>query len=211
MDSFQEYLTELPPVVTYLALLVSTIAENIFPPFPGDTVTLVAAYMVGTGALNIWMTYAVTTLGSLTGFYALYILGRLYGRRYFHRKNFRYFNRETIRKVEDLFRRRGVLLIAINRFLSGLRAVVSLVAGITKYDWHVVLGLGFVSCVLWNGAIIYAGSTLGENWTLVESWMQRFNILVFIAAGSLVLIWAYLNLYLPTKAGMNSKDRLTES
>jgi len=207
METLQQFLTHLPPFLTYFVLLISTIVENLFPPFPGDTVTLIAAYLAGTGVLNVWLTYGVTTAGSLAGFYFLYIVGRVYGRTFFFRKNYRFFNRETIHRVENLFEHRGVMLIVMNRFLSGLRAVISLVAGIAKYDWHVVLGLGFVSCILWNGAIIYAGSSLGENWKLVIAWMKRFNIAVFIIAGLLFLLWGYFNLYLPTRSAFHSSNR----
>jgi len=209
MDAIQAFLSNLPPVIAYLALLISTIIENLFPPFPGDTVTLVSAYLVGRGYLNFWITYLITTLGSLIGFYFLYAVGRLYGRQYFYRKNFRYFSRTTIKEVESLFERRGVWIIALNRFLSGIRAVVSLVAGIANYDWRVVLGLGFVSCILWNGALIYAGSAVGENWNLVVEWVKRFNIVVFIVVGIGFLIWGYFNLYLPAKKAWNNSNNDT--
>ncbi len=206
MDAIQSFLASLPPVVAYLALLLSTIIENLFPPFPGDTVTLVGAYLVGTHTLNFWMTYFVTTLGSLIGFYFLYLVGRVFGRNYFYRKNFRYFSRKSIQQVESLFERRGILIIAVNRFLSGLRAVISLVAGIASYDWRVVLGLGFVSCILWNGALIYAGSAVGENRELVVAWLKRFNIAVFLIVGIGVLLWGYFNLYLPAKSAWNTSN-----
>lgn len=204
MESFQQFLTALPPVASYAFLFFTTMLENLFPPFPGDTITLISAYLVGVGVLNFWWTYLITTAGSLAGFLMLYILGLRFGRKFFYRKNFRYFNREAIRRVENLFDRRGVLIIAINRFLSGLRAAISLVAGIAEYNWHVVVGLGFVSCILWNGALIYAGSRVGANWEFVSAWIQRYNMAAFIIAGIGLIIWGYYNLYIPTKAAFGS-------
>ena len=202
MEAFQQFLTELPPVASYAFLFFTTMLENLFPPFPGDTITLISAYLVGVGMLHFWWTYFITTAGSLAGFLVLYIVGLRFGRQFFYRHNFRYFNRETIRKVENLFRRRGVIIIAVNRFLSGLRAVISLVAGITEYNWHVVAGLGFVSCILWNGALIYAGSRVGANWETVSGWIQKYNVAAFIIAGIGLLIWGYYNLYIPTKSAI---------
>lgn len=130
----QQILSETPPLIAYVILFFTTLAENLFPPFPGDTITLISAYLVGIGVLDIWWTYGITTAGSLAGFLILYILGALVGRRYFSRKNFRYFSRQSIQRVEELFERRGVIIIALNRFLSGIRALISLVAGIAEYN-----------------------------------------------------------------------------
>jgi len=193
-------------LIAYVILFFSTLVENLFPPFPGDTITLISAYLVGVGVLDIWWTYGITTAGSLAGFLILYIVGVRIGRRYFYQKNFRYFNRASIQRVEALFDRRGVIIIAINRFLSGIRAVISLVAGIAEYNWHVVAGLGFVSCILWNGALIYAGSRVGENWEIVSAWIQKYNTAVFVIAGIALLVWGYFNLYVPTFANNSNSE-----
>ncbi|MBS1270899.1 MAG: Protein DedA [Candidatus Marinimicrobia bacterium] len=206
MGSMQQILSETPPLIAYVILFFTTLAENLFPPFPGDTITLISAYLVGIGVLDIWWTYGITTAGSLAGFLILYILGALVGRRYFSRKNFRYFSRQSIQRVEELFERRGVIIIALNRFLSGIRALISLVAGIAEYNWRVVVGLGVVSCILWNGALIYAGSRVGENWEIVSAWIQKYNAVALVIAGIALLVWGYFNLYVPAFADNNSAE-----
>ncbi|HKJ69877.1 MAG TPA: DedA family protein [bacterium] len=183
MEQVHDLLETLPPTLAYSVLFLTTLLENLFPPFPGDTFTLVGAYLVGIGTLGFWWTYLITTGGSLTGFLILYLLGMYCGRQYFYRKNCKYLNRDFIKEVEALFQRRGVLLIALNRFFSGIRAIISLVAGIAKYDWRVVAGLGSLSCILWNGIVIYAGSKVGEHWEKVMHWLRQYNIVVFLILG----------------------------
>lgn len=199
MESLQQFLEQLPPGLAYPTLFITTFLENLFPPFPGDTFTVIGAYLVGIGLLNIWFTYIITTAGSISGFLFLYVVGMRYGRSYFYRKNFKYFNRKSMKEVEDLFKRWGVFILVINRFLSGFRAVISLVAGIAEYDWRVVTGLGVLSCILWNGVLIYAGSNIGENWQRIMFWVERYNILIFTTIGIVVLFWSYFHIYLPAK------------
>ncbi len=205
MQRVQDTIEQLPQALTYLILFFTTFLENIFPPFPGDTFTLIGAYFVGTDILHFWITYLVTTLGSISGFLFLYILGLKYGRQYFLRKDFRYFSRDSITRVEKTFQKRGVILIALNRFMSGFRAVVSLVAGIAGYDWRIVFSLGIVSCLLWNGLLIYAGSAIGENWQHVVYWIERYNLIVFTIVAIAGLIWTYFNLYVPAKNAISNK------
>lgn len=200
------YLEALPPLLAYGILFVTTMVENLFPPFPGDSITLIGAYMVGIGSLHFWETYLITTAGSLAGFLILYGIGLRFGRRYFYRKDFLYFGRESIQEVESLFKRRGIVILALNRFFSGIRAVISLTAGIAKYDWRIVVGLGFVSCVLWNGVLIYAGSQVGENWETVMNWIREYNLIVFSIAGSLLLLWSYFHLYLPARSAIQNRS-----
>ncbi len=185
--------------------------ENLFPPFPGDSITLIGAYMVGIGSLHFWHTYLFTTAGSLAGFLILYGVGLRFGRRYFYRKDFLYFSRASIREVESLFQRRGVIILALNRFFSGIRAVISLTAGIARYDWRIVVGLGFASCVLWNGILIYAGSQVGENWEMVMNWIRQYNLIVFSIAGSLLFLWSYFHLYLPAKAAVQNRKNTQDN
>ncbi len=197
MEQVHDLLETLPPLLAYGVLFLTTLVENLFPPFPGDSFTLVGAYMVGIGTLGFWLTYLITTVGSLAGFLILYGLGMQFGRQYFYRKDWKYLNRESIKEVEALFRHRGILLIAFNRFFSGIRAIISLVAGIAKYDWRVVVGLGSVSCILWNGMLIYAGSQVGENWSKVMHWMRQYNMAVFIILGAYFILWGYFHICLP--------------
>jgi len=206
MAHIQHFLSELPPLLAYTLLFFTTLTENLFPPFPGDSITLIGAYMVGIGTLNYWDTYLVTTAGSLAGFLILYLVGLRFGRSYFYRKDFKYFSRRSINEVEGLFQRRGILIIALNRFFSGIRAIISLVAGIAEYDWRVVTGLGFVSCVLWNGVLIYAGSRVGENWKKVMEWVRQYNLLVFFLLGIILAIWGYFHLYLPVRNARNHNN-----
>jgi membrane protein DedA with SNARE-associated domain len=60
------------PVWAYTFLFVSALIENIFPPVPGDTVTIIGAYLVGVGALQFWGVFLSTTFGSISGFMGLY-------------------------------------------------------------------------------------------------------------------------------------------
>ena len=49
------YLDSLPNAVTYFSLSVSAFVENVFPAFPGGTITIYGAFPVGAGRLDfVW-------------------------------------------------------------------------------------------------------------------------------------------------------------
>ena len=69
----------------YSVLLVSAIVENLFPPYPGDTVIIIGGYLVGVGKLNLSGALLSSTAGSLVGASLLFLLGLTKGRTLFHR------------------------------------------------------------------------------------------------------------------------------
>jgi membrane protein DedA with SNARE-associated domain len=163
----------------YVFLFVSAYIENIIPFLPGDTMVVFGAFLVGVGKLDFSIVFAATTAGSLLGFLTPFLLGKRFGRTYFLTKDFRFFPRQSIVEVERWFDRFGYGVILCNRFLSGIRAVVSLFAGIANMKWAPVAILALTSCAIWNGLLIYGGFLLGENWGLVLGVLERYNQIVF--------------------------------
>ncbi len=202
LDRFLELLNTLPPWLAYFFLGLSAFIENIFPPIPGDTITAFGAFMVGTNRLSFFGVYASTTVGSLAGFMALFWTGRLLGRTYFLEREFRFFKREDIVRAEEWFRKYGYLLVLMNRFLPGIRSVISISGGISRLNTLKVAALALISCAVWNLIWIAAGYSLGANWDTVREGMSRillrYNTAVFIILG-IVVAWFLLKKFLFSK------------
>ena len=191
-EKFLNALNALPDALIYLLLGLSGFVENLFPPIPGDTITVFGAFLVGTGKLSFLGVYVATTAGSLLGFLALFWLAGLLGRRFFIERDFRFLKAEQIMKAEAWFDKYGFLLIALNRFLPGVRSAVSIAAGLARFPLTVVGLLALLSCAVWNLIWILLGQTLGKNWDVVEarmsSLMTHYRNAVLIALGVLILL-----------------------
>jgi membrane protein DedA with SNARE-associated domain len=193
-DKFLNALNALPDALIYLLLGLSAFVENLFPPIPGDTITVFGAFLVGVGKLNFFGVYLATTAGSLLGFLALFWLAGMLGRRFFIEKDFRFLKAEKIMKAESWFNTYGSLLIGLNRFLPGVRSAISIAAGLARFPLHWVGFLALLSCAVWNLIWILLGQTLGKNWDVVEarmsSLMTHYRNAVFIGLGViLLLLW----------------------
>lgn len=180
MSGLQEFFLSLNGFWGCLFLFFSSLAENLFPPMPGDTFVVLGAFLVGRGQLAVIPAYIATTAGSILGFMVLYLLGRRLGRTFFEGKHGRFFSEESLQRVERWFERYGYWVIGINRFLSGVRAVVSLAAGMVRMDWKPVFGLALVSCLIWNAALMALGIWLGEHWELILTYYQRIITAVLL-------------------------------
>ena len=173
-------LTSLPHQYIYLLLFINAFAEYMCPPIPGDTIMIFGAYLIGTGKLNFIAVYCVSTAGSLSGFLTLFFLGKYLGRDFFLKRDYRFFSRELILKVERWFQRYGLGLIAANRFFSGVRAAIALFAGIAQMKLLVTTVAALASSMVWNALLISGGYFLGKNWQLVLTILKRYNQAVII-------------------------------
>jgi membrane protein DedA with SNARE-associated domain len=194
--------SELPerhPGFLYAFLFASSVVENLFPPVPGDTITAFGAFLVGTGKLLFWPVYLVTTLGSVTGFMLLALVGRKAGRAFFLNRDFRFFPAHRIQEAEKWFTSYGSLVVLGNRFFPGFRSVISIVTGISRIPMKRAALLALVSAALWNMIWIQAGYYLGSNWEevleQVQGLMKNYNIVAFFVLSLLLLAFIVVRWY----------------
>ncbi len=174
----------------YGLLFLSAFIENVFPPIPGDTVTLVGAYFVGTGKLDFWAVYFSTTAGSVLGFMTLYSLAYWLEWQILQKYRPGWIRKSHLDRVERWFRRYGYGIILANRFLSGARSVISIVAGLSRLNGLLVLAAATISVLLWNGLLIYLGAFIGKSWEEVVQYVKFYNQIILIGLGILLLGYA---------------------
>ena len=181
LDGLIEQMAAWPPIWSYLFLGLSAFLENVIPPVPGDTVVVFGAYLVGRGALSwIWV-YASTCAGGTAGFMMMWYIGFTRGRSFLERRGrTRLFSTAQVARAQAWLERYGLWLIFANRFLSGIRSVIALTAGMAGMGWRQVAILGFLSMALWNGLLLGAGLLVGRNWGQVLEWLGLYNRLALL-------------------------------
>jgi len=175
-------------VVLYIFLFASAVFENLFPPVPGDTVTALGAFLVGNGVLSFGGVYAVTVFGSVLGFMILFELSRAFGHKIISKGYLRWISTESIESSKRTINRFGYAVIIANRFLPGIRSVISISAGLLNMKRVPVALFSLVSAAIWNLALIALGYSLGSNWELVKTRIASIALRYNIVAGSLLII-----------------------
>ena len=205
LESLFGFIEQSPAWLVFLTVFLASYLENIFPPVPGDTILIFGAYLVGRGDLSFATAMVTTLLGSVLGFLTLYVAGYKYGRGFIYSKQQTWFSPSSIKRVEVLFEKWGYGVVLINRFLAGLRSVIGLFSGVGKLNiWKVII-LATISSLLWNGTLIWLGSTIGENWELIGVYLKRYNTAVTIII--LIILSAFLiHRYVIVKENLTEKD-----
>jgi membrane protein DedA with SNARE-associated domain len=173
----------------YIFIFLSNVFENFFPPYPGDTVTFVGGYLAGSGHLTFPLVFFSASLGCLSGAMLLYLLGKNKGRRLFLKDGKRIFDRAHLEKVENWFRRYGEKVLVLSRFISGVRSVIALTAGVGNVNLKKMTVYTSISIVLWNGIILFSAFKVQQNWREILRMIQIYNKVVLALVILFVIGW----------------------
>lgn len=188
MESIITYLQELSPIWVYVAIFLIAYIENIFPPSPSDVMIVAGGYLVGIGHIDFFTTLIIATIGSTTGFMTMYQIGDWFGLKIIEKRKIKFLPLDSIHKVEAWFRQYGYWLIVINRFLSGTRAIVGFFAGMAEVKFVPTAILCFVSALLWNWILVYAGTLLGENYESIGFYLSTYSQIVTALVVTAIII-----------------------
>ena len=211
LQSLSDFFNQLNPWLAYLLLFVSAFVENVFPPIPGDTVTVIGAYLVSTGKLSFWGVYISTTIGSVVGFFTMYLMGLFIGTRLLESAMVqKFFSVNKSDRVKKWFANYGYWVIAANRFLSGTRSVISLFAGFFALRWELVLLFSLLSAAVWNGLLIYGGYLLGSNWSTITYWLKQYNKIVLILSVLLIIFFVIYRIVSKRKQVQSTEGKIDD-
>ena len=176
--------------LVYLMLFFGSGIEYVFPPFPGVTVLLFGAFLSGLGDIPLIWAFASATLGSFLGSMGIYAFGATKGRKYFLKKNFRFFDAARVQSLENMYRRRGGAIIIVNRFIPAFRTFFFIAAGIAKMPPIRVAVYSFASILLWNILIAGLGYRAGTDWDALKGYLETYSRAVL--AGIAILTLGYV-------------------
>lgn len=178
--------------LTASILFVSAFTEYIFPPYPGDMVTIAGAVLVGGYGLPFWDVFLSVTLGGLLGATCDFYVGRLLALRDIPGIK-KYRGYQTIKDKAMLasskMARNGWVYILLNRFLPGIRPFILVAAGMGGMDVKMVMFFAFISSVLWNSLLLFGGYMVGKNLELLVEIFKSYQMVVWLALCALALIF----------------------
>ena len=114
----------------------------------------------------------------------MFAVGRRIGHMVFSPKRTRWLSEARIDRVRGLLDRWGFGLVAANRFLSGLRSVISLTVGMVHMPvWRTAL-YSTLSAFVWTSILAIGGFFVGENWSVVRVYLRNYG---WFITGAIVL------------------------
>lgn len=194
LNSIKVWVENIISTMGYPGLYLVMFLENIFPPIPSEVVLPLAGSLSLTGRFSIGLITLVGMLGSLTGAFAFYGLGKWLGEPNV-RKLIERFGKYALLSMDDLdrslewFDKYDDWVIFFSRMVPIVRSLISIPAGIAsmnfiKFSLFTVLGTA-----LWSFVLSFGGRLLGEQWPLIADFINAYQNIVLVITVVLVVVF----------------------
>lgn len=173
----------------YWGVALGMALESACIPLPSEIVLPFGGFLAATGRVTLLEAIMAGQLGGLAGSVMAYGVGRFGGRSLVERYG-KYFliSQREVEKADRWFANRGEMTVFITRLLPGIRTFISLPAGISGMNFGRFLFYSFLGMLPWSVAFTLAGYRLGQDWSMVRSYLHRLDLVV-VAALLLVAGW----------------------
>lgn len=186
MNDVVQWLTGQVPVVAYPALLLLSLAENMFPPLSSMVILPLGGFLVGRGELDFVAVIAVTTLGSTLGATLLYAVARRLGPESPEEladRGWLKFGSGQLERSGEWFRRYGATAVLLGRVVPVVRSLISIPAGMARMPRTTFVVYTTTGNLGWNAGLVTLGWALGDNWPEVRRYghLVAYAVIVLLA------------------------------
>jgi membrane protein DedA with SNARE-associated domain len=190
---FERSLAKVQPLLQrygYAASFVAVMVEGMGIPTPGQTLLMASALESVDGRMNIALLLFLVTVAATLGNSIGYVIGRWGGRVALNRLKV---NPQRQQFLDDLFHRRGGLVILFARFLDGLRQLNGIVAGVLRMPWWTFTAYNVAGALLWTCAWGLGTYYLGRDIHVIAAFFHRHRpLLLVLGAAAFVALVVYL-------------------
>jgi membrane protein DedA with SNARE-associated domain len=175
----------------YLAVAGFVALEDFGVPVPGETVLILGAVYAGTGRLSLPIVVIVGFLAAVTGDNIGFAIGHFGGRRLIDRYG-RYvlLTPARVKKATDLFDRHGGKVIAVARFIEGLRQANGIIAGTAGIHWTRFIVFNAIGAAAWVAVWVSVGYFSGNHITAIYN--AAASAATYLAIGLGIALLAYI-------------------
>ncbi len=169
----------------YLGIAFLMALASCHIPVSSEIILVFSGYLVFVGQFDFKLVILFASAGELLGALVAYYIG-FYGGRPLIGKFGKYIliSGHDLDRIENWFSKYGSKAVFLCRFLPLIRAYSSFPAGLAKMNIKKFIIYTFGGSLLWSGFFTYIGFKLGENWSELEIYFRKFNILI----GVLILV-----------------------
>ena len=193
-------------IMGYPGLALVMFLENVFPPIPSEIVLPLAGTLTVSAdpstppQFNMVSVILWATLGSFAGAWIWYWVGYLISEdrvRKLLQKigKFIMITEKDLDQALSWFNKYGEWCVFFGRMVPIIRTLISVPAGLSKMHWLKFSAFTIMGTMLWNLFLGFAGRILGDNYTVIVDWIDRFKEIIIILCVLAVIIFYARRIY----------------
>jgi len=170
----------------YVMLFTLLFACGLGLPLPEDIPLIIAGALIANGQMTWPIAGACAWCGIIGGDCVLYYLSRKYGMNVTKAPLIgKHVTRERIEKVEAMFERYGVGVVAICRLFAGIRGAMVIAAGVVRFNFIKFVIADGLAALVSGGLFMLFGWWVGQK--LTKELVHEFKELFIAGAAVLAL------------------------
>ncbi len=190
----KEWVIETMSSLGYVGIGLLMFLENLFPPIPSELIMPLAGFTAAQGKMQLFPAIAAGVIGTVLGAFPWYYLGKIVSEERIKGWADRYgrwlgISGADIDKANRWFDRHGKKAVLLCRMVPGVRTLISLPAGINAMPMVPFLLYSTIGTVLWVTFLTMAGYFLGNNYELVDKYLDPLSKIVAVTLVIALIIW----------------------
>ena len=192
MDS---YITSLMVNLGYLGMFLGMVLEAVIIIIPSELILATAGILAGQGIFSFSLAFLIGILGSVFCAIVIYAMGYFGGRKFIQTYGkFFFMKEEDIDKCDRWFNKYGLVAAFIGRNFPIIRTLISLPMGVSKVPFIKFVIYTTLGSIPWTFAFVYVGYALGNNWIILDNFVKKLKVPIYILLGLLVVTYLYKKL-----------------
>jgi membrane protein DedA with SNARE-associated domain len=189
-----EWITNTMESLGYWGIALLMFLENLFPPIPSELIMPLAGFTVAKGNMQLIPAIVAGVVGTILGAFPWYYIGKFISEprlEYFADRYGKWISvsSKDIQKANIWFNKHGAKAVFLGRLVPGVRTLISLPAGINNMALIPFILYSTIGTTLWVGCLTFAGYKLGENYTLIDEYLDPVSKIVLASLIILFVIW----------------------
>ena len=174
----------LPSQLTYTGLLLAVFANQLCLPVPAVVFLIAAGALSAHGDMSAGTVILLSVLPCLAADGLWFLLGRKWGSQVTDLIcRFTSDPRRCSRDAHDKFRRYGLSLLCVAKFLPGFDALMPPLAGAEGVSLTAFLGLDVIGSLIWSGLYVGVGYLFSAQVEIAAGWAKHFGTALALGIG----------------------------
>lgn len=176
----------------YLGMFLGMVLEAVIIIIPSEAILATGGILASKKIFTLLGAFLTGLLGSVFCAIIIYYMG-YFGGKAFVKKYGKYFfmKEEDIEKSDSWYQKYGLLAALIGRNFPIIRTLISLPIGIMRLSFTKFLLYTIIGSIPWTFAFVYFGYTLGNNWTIINEYVQKLKVPIKILIALLIVSYLY--------------------
>jgi len=193
IQSIIDWLVNAISTIGYPGVFISVFLESFFAPIPSEIILPFSGFVASTGKMNLIFVIVIATVAAYLGSLPFYFIGKWgekpvinfigkYGK-------YLFIQQKDVDKVFGAFDKYGKGVVFFGRLIPMIRTLISFPAGVAKMQFARFSMYTLLGSLTWNILLTYAGYQLGDHWSVVSKWIEKYQNVILVLIIIAVLLY----------------------